>query len=331
MSERLEQLHAWLRNELDLKNYSLLPASEDASFRRYFRLQYDDQSFIIMDAPPGREDCKPFIDIAMRLRASGVNAPVILSQDLVQGFLLLSDLGSDLYVNVLTGANVDKLYGDALTALVRIQQNGDITDLPPYTDSLLMDEMALFRDWLLDRHLGISLSKSRHVDLKDAFQFLKDTALSQPKVFVHRDYHSRNLMYCEHHNPGILDFQDAVAGPFTYDPVSLLKDCYIKWTRQQVNNWAVNFYHQICPGETEQVRFLRWFDLMGVQRQLKASGIFARLYHRDGKAGYLGDIPRTLSYILDLDQDYPELESLLELIRSAVVPVLDEVNQTCAP
>ncbi|MBM2829585.1 MAG: aminoglycoside phosphotransferase, partial [Gammaproteobacteria bacterium] len=139
MSERLEQLHAWLRNELDLKNYSLLPASEDASFRRYFRLQYDDQSFIIMDAPPGREACKPFIDITMRLRASGVNAPVILSQDLVQGFLLLSDLGSDLYVNVLTGANVDKLYGDALTALVSIQQNGDITDLPPYTDSLLMD------------------------------------------------------------------------------------------------------------------------------------------------------------------------------------------------
>lgn len=331
MSERLEQLHAWLQNELELKNYSLLPASEDASFRRYFRLQYDDQSYIVMDAPPGREDCKPFIDIAMRLRASGVNAPVILSQDLVQGFLLLSDLGSDLYVNVLTGTNVDKLYGDALTALVRIQQNGDITDLPPYTDGLLMDEMALFRDWLLDRHLGISLSKSRHVDLKDAFQFLKETALSQPMVFVHRDYHSRNLMYCEHHNPGILDFQDAVAGPFTYDPVSLLKDCYIKWPRQQVNNWAVNFYHQICPGETEEVRFLRWFDLMGVQRQLKASGIFARLYHRDGKAGYLGDIPRTLSYILDLDQDYPELESLIELIRSAVVPVLDEVNQTCAP
>ncbi|MBI4005234.1 MAG: phosphotransferase [Gammaproteobacteria bacterium] len=331
MSDRLEQLHTWLRDELELKNYSLLPASGDASFRRYLRLQYDNQSYIVMDAPPAREDCKPFADITKRLRASGVNAPAILNQDLEQGFLLLTDLGSDLYLNVLSVSNADKLYGDALSALVKIQKNSDCTGLPPYSEALLMNEMGLFRDWLLDRHLGISLGKKEHAGLNKIFLFLEESALSQPKVFVHRDYHSRNLMYCKTHNPGILDFQDAVVGPFTYDLVSLLKDCYIKWPRRQVNNWAIDFYHQICTGETEEARFLRWFDLMGVQRQLKASGIFARLYHRDGKAGYLFDIPRTLSYVLDLDQDYPELELLIELVRSKVTPVLNEVNNTCMP
>ena len=331
MPDRLEQLHTWICKSLGMNDYKLQPASEDASFRRYFRLQFGQQSFIVMDAPPDRESCEPFIDIANRLLAAGVNVPEILEVDTVNGFILLSDLGLRLYVAGLNDENANTLYDDALAALLTIQQRADTTGMPLYSDILLQAEMNLFTDWLLGRHLQLQLNNAQRHTLNNIFEFLKENALSQPQVFVHRDYHSRNLMICEEHNPGILDFQDAVIGPLTYDPVSLLKDCYIKWPRERINAWALDYYYQLEQPEINETDFLRWFDLMGVQRHLKASGIFARLYHRDNKSGYLQDIPRTLSYIVDLEADYPELEFLIKLLNNEVIPALAGANQKCAP
>ena len=331
MSDRLEQLHTWICKSLGINDYKLQPASADASFRRYFRLQYGLQSFIVMDAPPERERCEPFIDIANRLLATGVNVPKILEVDAGNGFILLSDLGSSLYLDRLNDDNANALYDDALAALLVIQQRTDTTGMPVYSENLLQAEMDLFTDWLLRRHLQLQINGSRLAELNKLFEFLQETALTQPRVFVHRDYHSRNLMICEEHNPGILDFQDAVIGPVTYDLVSLLKDCYIKWSREKVNAWALDFYYQLDQTEIDETGFLRQFDLMGVQRHLKASGIFARLYHRDKKSGFLQDIPRTLSYIVDLETDYPELGFLIELLTTEVIPVMTEVNNKCTP
>ena len=331
MSDRLEQLHTWICKSLGINDYKLQPASADASFRRYFRLQYGLQSFIVMDAPPERERCEPFINIANRLLAAGVNVPEILEVDASNGFILLGDLGSCLYLDRLNDESVDGLYDDALAAMLTIQQRADTCGMPVYSENLLQAEMDLFTDWLLGRHLQLQLDGKRLVELKNIYKLLRESALVQPRVFVHRDYHSRNLMVCEEHNPGILDFQDAVIGPVTYDLVSLLKDCYIKWPRERVNSWALGFYYQQEQTEIDEAGFLRWFDLMGVQRHLKASGIFTRLYHRDNKSGYLHDIPRTLSYIVDLETDYPELEFLIELLINDVIPVLTEVNNKCVP
>jgi len=332
MPARLKQIHHWIRHSLGITEYTIAPASADASFRRYFRLTYNGESRIVMDAPPERESCNAYIDIATRLRAAGVHVPAILEKDLDQGFLLLSDLGTELYVDALTESTADRLYDDALRALAAIQAHADMQGLPPYDERLLLKEMMLFPDWLLGRHLQIKLPEEQQDGLRRVFAFLITNALEQPRVFVHRDYHSRNLMVCPGHNPGIVDFQDAVAGPVIYDLVSLLKDCYIKWPRQRVNDWVLGYYRTIrLPAAVPEATFLRWFDLMGVQRQLKASGIFARLYHRDQKSGYLKDVPRTLSYILDLGQEYAELQFLIDLIRDRVMPALAGANQTCAP
>ena len=332
MPARLTQIHHWIRHALGITEYTLAPASMDASFRRYFRLGYNGESRIVMDAPPEQESCEAYIDVAMRLQAAGVHVPAILEQDLDQGFLLLADLGTDLYLDALTEDSADRLYDDALRALADIQTRADKNGLPPYDERLLLQEMMLFPDWLLSRHLHIKLTAKQQDGLQRVFAYLIDNALEQSRVFVHRDYHSRNLMVCPGHNPGIVDFQDAVAGPVTYDLVSLLKDCYIKWPRQLVNDWASGYYRTIkLPAAVTEATFLRWFDLMGVQRQLKASGIFARLYHRDQKPGFLKDIPRTLSYILDLGQEHTELQFLIDLIENRVMPALEEANQTCAP
>ncbi|MDZ7829315.1 MAG: phosphotransferase [Halofilum sp. (in: g-proteobacteria)] len=292
-----------------------MPASSDASFRRYFRVATPDGPVILMDAPPEFEDSHPFVDIDQRLRDAGVNVPRILAADLEQGFLLLSDLGDDIYLGQLDADNADALYGDALTALVAMQAHGDCRGLPPYDAALLHREMALFPDWLLERHLGLDLRDARPA-LSATFERLAASALEQPRVFVHRDYHSRNLMHTARDNPGILDFQDAVAGPVTYDLVSLLRDCYVAWPDERVDDWIEHYLR--LAGDAgidtgDAARFRRWFDLMGVQRHLKASGIFARLYHRDGKAGYLPDIPRTWGYIRARFGQYEELEPLAEL------------------
>jgi len=329
MPDRIKLLKQWLEDELEFGNYSLLPASSDASFRRYFRLSHDGSSFIIMDAPPEKENTRAFVTVARLLLDAGVNVPEILQESPDLGFLLLSDLGSRLYLDDLNEMTVERLYGDAMAALAAIQActptNGV---LPEYDHTLLMREMALFRDWLVGTHLGIRLNEAQSALLERSFALLAENALGQPRVCVHRDYHSRNLMVTRRNSPGILDFQDAVIGPVTYDLVSLLRDCYIAWPPARVEAWALGYQELALQSgilreeHGDPVQFLRWFDLMGVQRHLKAAGIFARLNHRDGKPGYLNDVPRTLDYVVDVARRYGEIASLGEFIESEVLPRL---------
>ncbi len=321
VSERLVELTEWLSNDLKLSGVRLEPASGDASFRRYFRVYQAgaEHSQIAMDAPPDKEDCRPFVVMAKQLKEVGLHVPQVLAEDLERGFLLLEDLGSTHYLDVLGEHSADSLYTDALGALLIVQACVPPAGMPVYDQKMLMDEMGLFRDWLLREHLNAKLTAGDHAMLEQTFEYLAQSALAQPQVCVLRDYHSRNLMVTSPPNPGILDFQDAVAGPVTYDLVSLLKDCYIEWPRSRVEQWASGYFRLAVQSgvlrETHELRFLDWFHLMGVQRHLKAAGIFARLYRRDGKPGYLQDIPRTLGYIIDLEEDYPELRGLAELIR----------------
>lgn len=282
-----------------------------------------------MDAPPDQEDCGPYIQVAGYLERMGLNAPRVLNSNLELGFLLLSDLGSTPYLTELRNdrSRADNLYSDAISALLRMQKLGNEfqSKLPPYGDALLSFELSLFREWLCERHLKIEFTGADEQEWREVCRLLIDNALEQTKVFVHRDYHSRNLMLSETNNPGILDFQDAVEGPLTYDLVSLLKDCYVSWPPGRVTAWALTFYDQLDDNAKTQLdssQFMRQFDLMGVQRHLKASGIFARLLHRDGKAGYLPDVPRTLEYIAALASEYQELDFLCELISKRCLPGL---------
>lgn len=324
---RLTALSQWVVHELADRHCDIRPASADASFRRYFRVRLaNGQSYIVMDAPPDKEDSRPYIEVARRFRALGLNVPEVLAQDLAQGFLLITDLGAQSYLEALNDESVERLYDDALGALV-VLQAGIFTDssfLPPYNEALLQREMELFREWYLGRHLGLTLSSTQHAILDRSFAALTESALAQPQVWVHRDYHSRNLMVHPGHNPGILDFQDAVRGPATYDLVSLLRDCYIAWPRARVEEWAKGYralaLQSGVPVCDDEALFLRWFDLMGVQRHLKAIGIFARLNHRDGKPGYLNDIPRTLGYVLEVSARYPVLQPLQQMLQQLGVP-----------
>jgi len=320
LDPRFEQLQTWLRTVAGIHDYEIAPASADASFRRYFRVRYDATSRIVMDAPPAQEDCHPFIKVSSLMAGIGLHVPVVLRQDLQQGFLLLTDLGERMYLSELNENTVEPLYQDAMQALLRLQAHGP-ADLPPYDRRLLMNEMELFRQWYLELHLAMQLSERDIAIIDAAFAYLAEAALQQPRVIVHRDYHSRNLMISAP-NPGILDFQDAVIGPVTYDLVSLLRDCYIAWPRQQVENWVKQYYLQVraeglLPDISES-QFITWFDLMGIQRHLKASGIFARLNYRDAKPGYLKDIPRTLGYVTEVGKDYPALKTFIELVEQAM-------------
>ena len=321
----------WLGGINGLDPSRLTSASEDASFRQYLRLESSDTTRIVMDAPPEQEDCGPFIQVAGYLERMGLNAPRILADNLDLGFLLLTDLGSTLYLTELRSDRscADGLYGDATSALIRMQTFGSEfqSKLPPYDKELLSFELSLFHDWLCERHLKIEFSNSDEKQWRSCCELLMENALQQPQVFVHRDYHSRNLMVTENNNPGILDFQDAVEGPLTYDLVSLLKDCYVSWPSGQVKSWALQFYDHLDDGITtdlDATSFIRSFDLMGVQRHLKAAGIFSRLLLRDGKAGFMPDVPRTLGYIIDLQSDYEELTFLAKLIDERCLPALRE-------
>jgi len=331
MNDRQQALHAWLEGR-GLTPETLERASEDASFHRYFRLQAGDRSLVVMDAPPDKEDIRPFIHVAGLLEAAGVHAPAIHDHSLDHGFMLLEDLGSTDYLGRLSETTADALYGDALDSLLAMQAGIRQADLPVYDRALLMREMALFRDWFLERHLGITLSPDQADSLAALFEQLAESALEQDRVFVHRDYHSRNLMVCPPDNPGIIDFQDAVIGPLTYDLVSLLRDCYIRWPARRVDEWALGYREKaVAAGLTEidEAGFLRWFDLMGVQRHLKAIGIFARLNHRDGKPGYLGDIPRTLDYLTEVAERRPEIRPLIDLLVE--LGAIDHDRQAVAP
>ena len=328
MPDRYNSLQNWLTEILGTSVFNLKPASEDASFRTYHRLFLKNKTFIVMDAPPEQENCKAFIKITKKLRACDVNVPIIHNVNIEQGFLLLSDLGNDLYLNKLNKSSIYELYSDALSTLVSIQVLVNVGGVDEYDKSLLISEMNLFREWLIEKHLNIKLSDSQEKILTTLFDLLVNNALQQPKVFVHRDFHSRNLMVTKENNPGVIDYQDAVYGPISYDLVSLLKDCYIKWPKEEIDKW-IDFYLNKLYEEKAQYKinrdeFIRWFDLMGVQRHLKASGIFTRLFHRDGKYNFLEDIPRTLSYILDLKETYEELQPICIILEELVLPRLKE-------
>lgn len=283
-----------------------------------------------MDAPPEQEDCRPFIKVAGFLELMQLDAPRVLEANLDDGFLLLTDLGNTPYLGLLDEdrSAAAALYPPALRALLILQSRGEAfqSQLPPYGEERLRFELSLFRDWLCEKHLGIAFSAKDEQRWLDLCDVLVRNALEQPQVFVHRDYHSRNLMVTDA-TPGILDFQDACEGAITYDLVSLLKDCYIRWPAEQLDEWLDDFYENSRRLELHGVsreQFRRDFDLMGVQRHLKAAGIFARLNHRDGKPGYLLDVPRTLGYVAELRERYDELEWLGDLVATRVLPVLEQ-------
>ena len=324
---RLDLLAEWLSRGLGLAEWRIAPASADASFRRYFRVSLPDRTLIAMDAPPEREDVGPFVRVAAALAATGVSVPAVLEVDAERGFLLLSDLGSTHYLAALArGGDPAPLYADAAAALLRIQVHGDATALDPYGLALLERELALFPEWFLVRHLGLVLGDDERELLAALSATLVAAALEQPQVFVHRDYHSRNLRVLGAGNPGILDFQDAVRGALTYDLVSLYKDCYVSWPRERVLGWVEDYRLRAqaaglaVPDARE---FVRWFDLAGLQRHLKVLGIFARLWYRDGKSAYLADLPRVLEYVVATSLAYPALAPLARLLETAVQPRFD--------
>lgn len=318
MDRKLELL-AWTQNVLSDSECYIKPASSDASFRSYGRVFSKSQTYIVMDAPVEHEDCKPFIKVAKLLEKSGVNVPKVLAKNLEDGFLLLSDLGTVQYLSKLDDENFESLYSDAIISLHKIQASTSTNDLPCYDDELLKFELSLFRDWFIGRHLDVELTDEQNHTLNECYELLTKNALEQPQTFVHRDYHSRNLMKTKENNPGIIDFQDAVIGPVTYDLVSLLRDCYISWNPQWVYETADKFrniYNESNQTDISEDQWRRWFDLMGIQRHLKAIGIFCRLNYRDNKPQYLKDINRTLCYVKSVCNVYPELEQFLQLINN---------------
>lgn len=282
-----------------------------------------------MDAPPEHEDCQPFITLAQHWRSHGVKVPAIVQQDLARGLLLMEDFGDRLLLGQLNTVNADQLYGNALAELLRIQQLPDNPDYPlaAYSNDLLDREMALFRDWLLQRQLGLELNNSDLAMLNNTFTLLRESASAQPKVPVHRDYHSRNLLVTDGDDrPGVIDFQDAVMGPVTYDLVSLLKDCYVQWPHEHVQNWLESYRQSSLNASlhsADAATFRQWFELMGMQRHLKAAGIFARLALRDDKPDYLNDIPRTLGYLCSASARQPALRPFHDWLLSTVVPAVE--------
>jgi N-acetylmuramate 1-kinase len=318
ISDRKQQLEAWLKTILGEQTFTLSVASADASFRRYFRVHLDDKTLIAMDAPPPQEDCTPFVKIAKLLCDAGLNAPQVLAQDLQNGFLLLSDLGDDTYLSALNNDTAQKLYGDATDALIKMQLKSQPDVLPPYDAALLTREMNLFPDWYIAKHLSIALEANQEAALRASFELLNKNILAQGQVYVHRDYHSRNLMITKENNPGVLDFQDAVFGAITYDLVSLLKDAYIQWDEEQVIDFAVRYWEKArkagLPVPKDFSEFYRDFEWMGAQRHIKVLGIFARLSIRDGKHAYINDMPLVLHYLRKVCERYVELRPMLRLL-----------------
>ena len=333
MDTRQQQLEHWLSTVLvstELNNtvpkldFTLTTASADASFRRYFRVHLPsaylgNSTLIAMDAPPPQEDCTSFVKVAELLLEAGLNAPKVIARDLQQGFLLLSDLGDDTYLSQLQSEKASILYGDATNALIKMQLASKSNVLPMYNEALLTREMQLFPDWYVAKHLNATLNNDHQTVLNNTFTVLNQNILAQGQVYVHRDYHSRNLMITQQNNPGILDFQDAVYGPITYDLVSLLKDAYISWDEEKVIDWAVRYWQPAkkagLPVPDDFSEFYRDFEWMGAQRHIKVLGIFARLSHRDGKDGYLKDMPIVMAYLRKVCERYVELRPMLRLLN----------------
>jgi aminoglycoside/choline kinase family phosphotransferase len=314
---RLRELSEWVRRVAPAETYSIEPASADASFRRYFRVTLDGQTRIVMDAPPPQEDCRPFVHVARLLKAAGVHAPEVLAQDLERGFLLLTDLGSKTYLDVLDADNAAALFGDAIAALVKWQLATRPGELPPYDEALLRRELALFPDWYVARHLRRTLTPAHQESLQAMFTLIVRSNLAQPTVFVHRDYMPRNLMLSDP-NPGVLDFQDAVVGPISYDIASLMRDAFLSWEEERVIDWTVRYWERArragLPVPADFGEFYRDFEWMGLQRHLKVLGIFARINYRDGKPKYLADTPRFVGYVREVAGRYAALKPLLRLM-----------------
>ena len=342
--QRQQQVTEWLKSQFPNAPFTLAPASADASFRRYFRATFADGSTkIIMDAPPQHEDCKPFLHVAQLFEKAGTHTPHVYAQNLAQGFLLLSDLGNTTYLQALAAENAAQLYGAATDALIKIQLASRDNELPPYDEALLRRELNLFPDWYIAKHLGVTLSEKQQAKLEQVFTRIVANNLAQPKVYVHRDYHSRNLMHISTpsplmgegwgegeenkrgflNNPGIIDFQDAVYGPITYDLASLFKDAYIKWDEAEIMDWLIRYWEKArkakLPVREDFGEFYRDYEMMGAQRHIKVLGIFARLCHRDGKDAYLKDMPLVMSYLRAACVRYIDLKPLLN--------ILDELEQ----
>lgn len=316
-----------VRSEVQVAHdFKLVSASDDASFRRYFRGEAGGGSFIFVDAPPDREDSRPFVHVAGLLKRAGLNAPDVHHKDLELGFMMLTDFGDRLYLDALIEGNedIERLYRDAIEGIVRMQLMTSPTALPCYSEQLLREEMNLFTDWLVPKQLALELSMAETRLIESVFELLVANAESQPIAFVHRDYHSRNLMIVDQGNPGIIDFQDAVIGPVTYDLVSLLKDCYFRFPQPEVEHWVGFFRSRLIEenviASVSSDAFLRWFDLMGMQRHIKVAGIFSRLNLRDGKPRYLADIPLVVSYITEVCARYEELDEFGRWLDHRIVP-----------
>lgn len=321
MDKRLKALQSWLIDELRLNPKNIHPASADASFRRYFRIQSDGESFVVMDAPPEKEPIADFVRINLALAKQNIHVPKIHHSSIKDGFILLEDLGNTVYLDKLSIDSSNALYSNALKALIKLQQgttNQTSFELPHYSEKLLKTEMSLFNDWYVQEHLKTNLTDKQADDLNSIESFLIESCLEQPLVWVHRDFHCRNLMITESDSPGVIDFQDMVIGPIAYDLASLFKDCYIEWPREQQIHWLKEYY-ELAQSELTDFTFtfsdlIRWYDLTGLQRHLKVLGIFCRLNYRDGKSQYLNDLPLVRSYVLEVSALYPELEPLQSLI-----------------
>jgi len=323
--QRLADLKQWLATLTDpvLLPESIRAASSDASFRRYFRVDAaagvaNGATYLVMDAPPPQEDVRPFVHVAEVFGQTGASVPKVLAQDVERGFLLLTDLGSTTYLKQLNADTAHKLYIDAIDSLVLIQTQSQPGVLPEYDRALLQRELMLFPDWYVAKHLGLELTAKQQETLDKVFNAILANNLAQAQVYVHRDYHSRNLMVMDKGNPGILDFQDAVYGPITYDLVSLLRDAYVQWDEEMVLDWTIRYWERAkragLPVNPDVDAFYRDFEFMGVQRHVKVLGIFARLYHRDGKDAYLKDMPLVMEYTRKAAGRYKELVPLLRLL-----------------
>ncbi len=330
---RTRHLTHWLAQQFSHEEITLTPLTGDAGFRRYFRFQHHNQSYIAVDAPAKLSNNQAFIEIQAHLQLANVNVPKVLAKDLSQGFLCLSDLGDTLLAEQLSTENMQQHYSQALIELEKINfsQQAAMTSLPKYGEQFIATELMIFRQWLLEAHLGIKLSAQENTKLAACFDYLSIAITEQPKVFMHRDYHSRNIMLLEKELLGIIDFQDAVQGPVIYDLVSLLRDCYVRWPdallEPLIENYRLRVKKHLPNENLTKEKWRYWFDLTGLQRHLKASGIFARLHHRDQKSNYLADIPLTLTYVKDVSGQYDKLNFLHRLVSERVIPAVNELTE----
>ncbi len=324
--DRILKLVDWVVSILGGKLELIEFASEDASFRRYFRIRHQGESYIVMDSPVDAAEFKNFIHVACIFKQVGLNVPEVYAKDYRQGFALMTDFGKSTYLSQLSASTADRFYADAIDSLLLLQNatSFDVSDLPSYNAELLLSEMELFREWYLQRHLKQNLSSEVNDVLDHIFGILLAKAEQQPRVWVHLDYHSRNLMVVESNNPGILDFQNAVCGPITYDLVSLLRDCYIAWNQEKIDEWIRLYLTKARQTSLvmnfDEMQFREWFDWMGIQRHIKVAGIFSRLNYRDNKPNYLADIPRVMMYIESVSSHYSKLRPLTELIKQLPNP-----------